>query len=190
MKVPTGEPVERGRKVEKISPKHTVHSLLDSDFTGYNTITIHGETGLEEGIIVYKNGEVIGSEYIYFKYNKSYRAEEGLKRSMNALNSNNGIMDTYKLSSHQLQLTKTMNEESMLTEPKTKEELELPTSFSTEYEEELMKEETKELTQDQLLKKYGLTELESTEDTGGQLIQKARQEHRTLEKFLKREKKK
>jgi len=188
MKVPTGEPVERGRKVQKISPKHTIQTLIENDFTGYNTITIHGETGLEEGVIVYKDGYIIGAEYIYFKYNKTYIAEEGLERALNALNSKNGIMDTYKLSSHQLQLAKTMNEENMLQEPIGKEELEVPTTFNKEYEEQLMKKETKELTQSELLKKYGLTQLETSKDTGGQLVQKARQEHRTLEKFLEKEK--
>lgn len=188
MKIPTGEPVERSIEIPKINPRHTIESLMDDGFTGYSTLTIHGETGLEEGIIVYKNGKIIGSEYAYFKYSKRFKSEKALERTLNAFNSRNGIMDTYKLTSHQIQLFKTMNEESILQEPIDKEKLELSSSFTTKYEEELMKKKTKKLTREQLMKKYGLTGLETNEDTGGQLVQKARQEHRTLKKFLEKEK--
>jgi len=188
MKIPTGEPVERGTKVPKTSPRNIIEGLMKDKFTGYNAITIHGETGLEEGVIIYKNGKIIGSEYSYFKYNKKYMSKEALERSLNALKSRNGVIDTYKLTSHQIQLTKTMNEEAMLSEPVGKEELEIPSTFTTKYEEGLMEKRTKKLTKEELLKKYGLTGLSSSEDTSGQLIQKAKQEQRTLEKFLEREK--
>lgn len=188
MKIPTGEPVERGTKIPKISPRHTIESLMKDKFTGYSAITIHGRTGLEEGIMIYKDGKIIGSEYMYFKYNKRYKSKEALMRSLNALNSRNGIIDTFKLTSHQIQLTKTMNEEAILFESIGKEELEIPSSFTTGYEEELIEKKTKELTKEELLKKYGLIGLKESEDTAGQLMQKARQESRTLEKFLRKEK--
>lgn len=188
MNVPTGEPVERGREVQKIQPKEYITNLMDKDFTGYTAVTIHGETGLEEGIAAYKNGEIVSSSYMYFRYNEHYRAEDGMKRFINALNSRNGIIDTYKLSSHQIQLVLTLNEECALEEPVNKEGLEVPAQFNTGYEEKLIKEETRELTREQLMKKYGLTGLRESEDTGGQLLQKAREEHRTLRKFLEKEK--
>lgn len=188
MNVPTGEPLERGRNVPDIKPEEYIESLLDKDFSGYNSVTIYGETGLEEGTIVYKNGEIISGDYQYFRYNEQYRGKEGIKRALNAMNSRNGIVDTYKLSSHQIQLILTLNEECKLEEPISMEELEIQRHFSTDYEEELIEEETRELTREQLMKKYGLVGLKESEDTGGQLVQKAREEHRTLEKFLDKRK--
>ncbi len=188
MNVPTGEPIERGTKVPKINPRQYIESLMDKDFDGYISITIKGETGLEEGTLVYQEGEIVSSDYLYFRYNKQYKAKDGLKRTLNAFNSRNGIIDTYKLSSHQTQLILTMNRDCKLMEPINKEKLDIPRKFTLEYEEELIEEETKQLTREQLMKKYGLTGLKESEDTGGQLIQKAREEHRTLEKFLEKEK--
>lgn len=190
MDIPTGEPVERGREIPNIDPENYISRLMDEDFTGYSAITIHGETGLEEGVIVYHNGEIRASDYLYFRYDEECKVKDGLERSLNALRSENGIIDTYKLSSHQLQLVITLNEESVIEKPISKEELEIPESFSIYYEEQLMEEETKELSRNQLLKKYGLTALSSSKDTAGQLVQKAREEHRTLEDFLEKERKK
>lgn len=187
MNVPTGSQVERGREVPEIDAQNYLESLMDKDFTGYSAVTIHGETGLEEGLIIYHDGEIIGSEYLYFQYNKTYSSEEGLERNLNALKSRNGVIDTYKLSSHQLQLVKTLNEEEMLSESIDEEKLEVPESFSLKYEEKLIEKKTRELTREQLLRKYGLTALSSNQDTAGQLVQRAREEHRTLEDFLKRE---
>lgn len=188
MNVPTGEPIERGRKVTKINSRDYVKSLMEKEFTGYSAITIHGETGLEEGIVIYQNGEIVASDYSYFRYNKQYRAKEGLDRAFNALNSRSGVLDTYKLSSHQLQLVITLNDECTLGEPINQENLDIPSMFRREYEEQLIEEETEEMTREQLMKKYGLTGLQDNKDTGGQLLQKAREEHRTLRKFLEREK--
>lgn len=188
MNVPTGSPVERGREVPNINPRDYIERLMDQGFSGYNSITIHGETGLEEGTIIYQNGEIISGDYLYFRYDKQYMAEEGIERALNALRSRNGIIDTYSLSSHQIQLILTLNEECKLRQSINKEKLELPSHFTLDYEEKLIKKKTKELTRDELLKKYGLTALRTSEDTGGQLIQKAREEQRSLEKFLKKRK--
>ncbi len=185
MNIPTGSPVERGREVPKINPRKYMHQLMDQGFRGYNSITIHGETGLEEGTIIYRNGEIISGDYVYFRYNKQYQAEEGIKRALNALRSRNGVIDTYSLTSHQVELILTLNEDCTLREPISKDKLQLPSHFTRDYEEKLIKKKTQELSRDELLRKYGLTALQTSRDTGGQLIQKAREERRSLEKFLK-----
>ena len=99
MNVAAGNPVERGKYLEQINPKQYVSKLIDEQFNGYLCVAIHGAKGLEEGILFFHSGSIVSSNYEYFKFNKTYLAEEAAERSLNALLAKTGVIDLYSLSS-------------------------------------------------------------------------------------------
>ena len=186
MNVAAGNPVERGKYLEQINPKQYVNKLIIEQFNGYLCVSIHGLKGLEEGTIFFHNGNIVSSNYEYFKFNKAYLAEEAIKRSLNALLAKTGVIDLYSLSSYQVQLILTLNEENNLKNKITKKEFNFPLSFNEDYEKQLITELGEDISKEDLLKRFGLTKTVARDSTRIQLISKANAENEQIEKTVQK----
>lgn len=186
MNIAAGNPIERGKYLEQLNPKEYVSKLLDEKFNGYLCVSIHGLRGIEEGVIFFHSGSIVSSNYEYYKFNKAYLGEQALERSLNALLAKTGVVDLYSLSSYQVQLVLTLNEENNLKQKQAKTEIVFPTSFNEAYEKQLIVESGEELSKEELLKKFGLKKTAGKDDTQNQLMNKAREETTQIEKTIKK----
>ena len=182
MNIAVGNAVEMGKILGTFDVKSYLIRLMDEKFNGYVCITALGKTGLEEGLLIFHNGLIASSDYEYYKYNKRFKAEEGLKRTLNAFYAKNGVVDSFSLSVYQVQLILTLNEECNLHEKIGKENLKLPESFSFSFEEELMEKKEEVVSKEVLLKKYGLARLFAPGATRKELIESMKKEHEFIEK--------
>jgi hypothetical protein len=187
MNIAASEPLERGKYLGEVDTKEYVLKMMAGKFNGYICVTIAGRGGIEEGVIVFHDGAIVSSDYEYFRYDKRFKADEGLKRSLNALCSKKGVIDSFSLSPYQVQLILTLNEDCTLAQKVMPETLAMPAAFSSSYEEQL--EEVPAPKEDErtaLLKKYGIVTLREPTVTKGALIAGAMDEHVKLEELLKK----
>ncbi len=163
MRISAGKVIDKGKATEEINAKEYILNLMNASFNGYITVTAEGNYGLEEGIIVFSEGKIVASSYNYFTFEKEFRAEEALKRSLNAFLNPRAIIDSYALESYQVQLFMTLNDDYLLKEGVGPENLTVPNSFSRDFENEVLhsSKEASGLSREALLKKYNLVMLSS-----------------------------
>ena len=168
MNVPVGTPQIKGKPLRSDQIVADVRDMLESNKCGYFCVTIKGETGMEEGLLIIESGNIIGAHYEYMKYGKEYHASEALKRVLNAFFADKGIYDSFVLTTQQIELLKIFNEDLLLLESVSKRSFDgmIPVGFSHEFEKEVISEFTKEPEREEILKKRGLTDIkiDLTED--------------------------
>ncbi|MEM4222159.1 MAG: DUF2226 domain-containing protein [archaeon] len=159
MNISAGEILEKGRKLSELDPREFFKKLKELNFVGFIRLTIKGKFGFEEATLVLDKGSLVACDYEYFYFNKMFVGEQALNRCLNAFISNFGTLDSFTLTSYQLQLILTLNGECVLKKPLKCDELSFPQSFNYSYEEELLPKEEEDKEKLQLLKKFGLTSL-------------------------------
>jgi hypothetical protein len=189
MNIASGTPVQKGVTLSDVNPKEHVVKLMREKFNGYTCVTIKGKNGVEEGVLVFHDGNIVSSDYEYYRYNKRYTAEEGLIRTLNAFLASKGVVDSFSLSPYQVQLIMTLNDDCNLkNEIMSASSLPFPNAFSYSYEDALMetKRETKEYAKDVLLKKYGLSRMVGPKVTRAVLLESADDENKRIDKMIKK----
>ncbi len=189
MNIASGTTVQKGVALSDVNPKEHVVKLMREKFNGYTCVTIKGKNGVEEGVLVFHDGNIVSSDYEYYRYNKRYTAEEGLIRTLNAFLASKGVVDSFSLSPYQVQLIMTLNDDCNLkNEIMSASSLPFPNAFSYSYEDALIetKRETKEYAKDVLLKKYGLSRMVGPKVTRAVLLESADDENKRIDKMVKK----
>jgi len=185
MKITAGNPLERGKDISLTNARDYLLKLLTENFNGYVCATIKAKRGIEEGVILFHNGRIVASSYAYFKYLREYQAEPAMERFLNAMMAKTGVIDSFSLSSYQVQLVMTLNEEASLKNPIDSETLQLPNSYTTKYEDELAKKVVAETgKQTQIMKNLGLTGY-LTGVTKEEIMKAAKEEDQRIERMIK-----
>lgn len=193
MNITSGNPVQKGASLSEINPKDYMAKLMEEKFNGYMCVTIKGKTGIEEGALIFHNGNIVSSDYEYYRYNKRFVAEEGLKRMLNSLVASKGVVDSFSLSPYQVQLVMTLNEDCNLrNEVMSVSSIDFPNAFSPAFEDSLSGEkvEGKGYEKELLLKKYGLAKLSGPKLTRAILLESAEEEYKKVDKMIKKKEKK
>lgn len=162
MDFPAGEKLEEGIKLREIDLEKLLTELTEQKFSGYVIATIYGFVGLEEGLILFREGIAIGSMYEYNQLNKTVEGDDALLQSLNALKAKYGIMDINTLSKQQAELTVTFKD-SLKVKERNLSELKkmLPKEYSAEYSKKVIRESGEtEKSRYEIMKALGLVELE------------------------------
>lgn len=160
MNIASGVAVDRGKALGKFDPKEYLTKLMKEKFNGYVCLTVSGEKGFEETTLIFSDGRVTCCDYEYFKFNRKFSAEDGLKRALNAFTARNGVLDCFSLRPQQVQLVMTLNEDCVLKQAMGEAELAFPAAHIADFEKEVAGEIAKvEETKTWFLKKYGLGKL-------------------------------
>ncbi|RMF91324.1 MAG: DUF2226 domain-containing protein [Methanobacteriota archaeon] len=91
--------------------------LASEGFSGYLRLTVEGKKGIEDGYLLIKDGEVVGAE---FQGDESLFSAAAYKK-IREESAREGIMDIYRFSDFQIQLSIEENGETLLSVPEKKE---------------------------------------------------------------------
>src|SRR3989344_7385300 len=133
MNIAVGTPVERGKNTGEFDSYSFLMKLVAERFNGYACVTIAGKTGFEEGVLLFHDGIIAASDFEYYRYNVRFAGDRGLERCYNAFLARNGVLDLFALTTYQVQLVLTLNEDAILSQPVdgSKRVIELPSAFSS-----------------------------------------------------------
>ena len=159
MNIPLGKIEEKQLLFSEDQPFLKLKQLLKSGFSGYLVATIEGISGLEEGLVMLRESEIVGAVFDALRIKKQVYGVKGLRLSLNLLKAKKGVFDVNKLSRQQIDLIMAFNDKIGL--PKTVNAATLAKLEPAAYRSELVSKElavdlgAKE-TKYNLLKKLGL----------------------------------
>lgn len=161
MNLPADKPLKEGLRLRELDFKKLVSGLMQEGFTGYIVLMAQGIQGIEEGILLLKNGLPIGCHHELMKLNYSFYGDKAVNAFLNASTAK-GIIDVFSLALQQVDLVLSFNEQIALStagqaEFKKKIE-ELPLKeFSKAFVEEALASmpEKEKVTKAELIKKFG-----------------------------------
>ena len=162
MNLPVGEVVEEGVNIKEIDFKQKISELGKQNFSGYLVLMSEGNHGLEEGILVFRSGNVIGSLYEYLKYEKPVFGKDAIPRTFNSFLSSTGVYDLISLTQQQSELVIAFNTKIRLEKPLSVNDINkfFVKEYSTKLSEEALSSELrKEKTKFDLFKQFGLSSL-------------------------------
>lgn len=162
MNLPVGELLEHGVSLEQADFKKKAFSLMDSRFSGYIALTIEGSHGLEEAILLFRQGVPAGAFYTYFQHSLTIFGLEALKHCMNASKAQFGVLDVNKLSGQQVELVLAFNDKVAFEKKTAKRDIErlVPKKFDSSLEKQAAEHavETGER-KESVFEKFGLAEI-------------------------------
>lgn len=162
MNIPVGELVEENVSLKETNIASKLNSLLQQAFTGYLVLTVEGRSGMEEGIVLLKNGAIVGAIYEYIKFGKIFYSNAALGQLFNAALAEFGVIDIAALSKQQVELIIAFNERIELSQQLSQKDLQklLPKKFNAEIAEKALgKELKKRESKFDVFKKLGLARM-------------------------------
>ncbi|MAG22257.1 MAG: hypothetical protein CL943_03050 [Candidatus Diapherotrites archaeon] len=159
MNIPIGTLVEENISLKGTDIKQKISTLLEQGFTGYLVLTVEGRSGIEEGLLLLKNGLAVGAIYEYVKFAKSFYGDHAFEQLFNSSLAEFGVMDIGSLSKQQVELIIAFNEKiefKKALEPKELEKL-VPKKFDADVAEKALgKKFKKKESKFDVFKKLGL----------------------------------
>jgi hypothetical protein len=162
MRLPSGEVLRQAVNLKKIDFIQTLKDLSSKGFSGYVILLIEGFNGLEEGVLVFKNGEINASFYEYLKFGVTVFGDYALPQVFNASVADFGVMDVISLSGAQVDLITAFQEKSIVRKRIKIDELKkfAGKKFNNVYAKKILEKVLKKTEKStDLFKKFGLTEL-------------------------------
>lgn len=159
MNFPTGTPVKTAIDAQAVDFVALLKELKGKLFNGYVCLTIQGRGGIEEGVIVYDNGKIVGCSYEYLAHQREFLGDAAFSRTMNASLASNGIIDVFQLRNDQVQLILAFNEKIICLPSDAELDKFNSTQFNSAFEDEARRATT-QADRPSLLKKYGVGAIE------------------------------
>ncbi len=159
MDLPAGQKLEEGLKTEDIKAESKIIALIKSNFTGYLICTIKGYAGIEEGVILFKQGTIIGAFYDYINKDKELLGANAIERAFNCLLAKKGIIDIVALTSQQIDLITAFQEKILLKEPMDIKKVSraIPSKYSEHYAKQALEgSKAEEKTRFDIFKRAGI----------------------------------
>ena len=117
MNIPLGTVEEEHISFSDSDPFAKLKKLTGSGFAGYLVATIEGISGLEEGVLLIRDQEVVGTVFSALRLNKQLHGVKSLRLVLNLLKAKKGVFDVNKLSKQQIDLIIAFNEKLRLAKP-------------------------------------------------------------------------
>lgn len=156
MNLPSGIALKTNLDVAAVDFAALLAELEKRKFNGYACLCSAGNSGFEEGTLVFDDGKPVASIYEYYAFKKTFFGEQAFKRIANASCAATGVLDLFELSNEQVRLVLAFNERAIHV-PDVKAIFSQKMVFSAALEEEA-KSSMLPATKSELLKKYGLVD--------------------------------
>lgn len=160
MELPSGEPVELGIALKNFKIRAVLNELGKNAFSGYLAVTIDNVTGMEEGAVLFRGGNITAAVYEYGKLKVTNYGETAFKECMNALHAENGVVDIYQLTRQQAELIVAFKDKMSVTRNLKEMDAEVNAVFSEKFNGEATKQAGgSEQSKIALLKQFGLADV-------------------------------
>ena len=162
MNLPVGELIEEGLSAREMDFRKALGSLVKNSFTGYIVITADGSAGIEEGILIFKKGELVASVFEYNKFDVTVFGDAAIDHFFNSTQAEFAMVDISTLTTQQVDLITAFNEKIETFEtvsPKTLNKL-VPSKYNGELAKKVLAEALhKEESKHDIFRKLGLTDI-------------------------------
>lgn len=159
---PVGETVEEGLELAKIEKLSFLNKFFVPSFSGYIAVTIEGFSGIEEGVLFFREGTASGAAFCYDNFDIAVFGDVALESFFNSLAAQKGVIDVFRLSRQQIDLILALDERTSVNLPLTK--IGIEKKIRKKYDSSFAQAAVKGLEQvitpsSDLLKKIGLGEM-------------------------------
>ena len=110
MNLPVGRVIEQGLDLPELAVKELLESFMARGFSGYVVNTIIGYSGIEEGMLLFRQGVSAGAFFEYFSVDKTFFGDYSLQQVFNSFAAEKGVVDIVGLSIPQVDLITAFNE--------------------------------------------------------------------------------
>lgn len=162
LNLPVGEVISKGMNLREIDARKLLDGFYEKEFSGYLIITLEGFDGVEEGVVIFKEGSLTAAVYEYDLYGVTVFGDAAVNHFFNALAAQYIVGDVVSLSNQQVDLIIAFNEKSKLNRSVSKADIPklMQRLFSTAPAKSVLgqyvkKEESKR----DIFKKFGLAGL-------------------------------
>ena len=107
---PVGDLKQAGVLLSKTNPVFLFSDLMDTNFSGFVVLTIEGFSGIEEALVFFREGNLVGSVYSYDRPDIAVFSKTALDSSFNAFLAKHGVLDVIALSRQQIDLIFALDE--------------------------------------------------------------------------------
>lgn len=162
MNLPIGEVLSQGVNFKEVDGKKLVESFFDKKFSGYMVVTIEGVDGIEEGIILFKEGRMVGAFYDYDLEGITIFGDTSIPHVFNSFAAEHIVADIVSLSNQQVDLVTAFNDKAKLEKPISRGQIGklIPKVFSNQLAQSVLTEiSTEKDSKKDIFKKFGLTGL-------------------------------
>lgn len=115
MNLPVGEIIEENLALDELDVRGLISALVEKQFTGYIVNTVGGTAGIEEGVLLFKHGILVGSFYDYSNYGVIVFGKDAVAFVFNSFAAQKGVVDIMSLSTQQADLITAFNDRLKLT---------------------------------------------------------------------------
>ncbi|MEK6958007.1 MAG: hypothetical protein AABW99_03450 [archaeon] len=159
MNLPVGEVISRGVNLKDVDAKRLIESFYDKKFSGYLVATLRGYDGLEEGVLLFKEGSLAASLFEYDFYGVTIFGDAAIPQVFNSFAATYVVADVVYLSNQQVDLVTAFNDKSRLTKEIKKSDVGrlIPNAYSADFAKQTLSQvvDKKESKKD-IFKKLGL----------------------------------
>jgi len=162
MNLPVGEVISKGVDFREVDAKRLVQSFYDKSFSGYLVVTLEGYDGLEEGMVLFKDGVMAGAYYEYDLHGITVFGDQSVPHVFNSFAAEFVVGDIVSLSNQQVDLVTAFNDKAKIEVPVNKDDVMklTPKVYSSQFAEGiLINVIEKKASKKDVFKKLGLTEL-------------------------------
>jgi len=160
--LPVGEVISRDLNLREMDVKRLVEGFFDKRFSGYLVATIDGYDGVEEGVLIFKEGSLIAALYEYDLHGITVFGTAALPHVFNSFAAVYVVADIVSLTNQQVELVTAFNDKSKLSKAVGRGEVGrlIPKVYSHEYAKAVLTDVVKkEESKVDIFKKLGLSGL-------------------------------
>ena len=110
MNLPSSKPFKTSLTLKQSTIQNSFSELITLKFTGYVALMNKSVKGLEEGILILKNGLITGCAYDFLNYNKTIYGDKALELFSNSCLNKEQLIDIYFLDLDQVDLVLAFNQ--------------------------------------------------------------------------------
>ena len=162
MNLPVGEVISRDLNLREMDIRRLLEGFFDKRFSGYIVATIDGFDGLEEGVLIFKEGALLASLYEYDLHGITVFGDTALPHVFNSFAAVYVVADIVSLSNQQVELVTAFNDKSKLLKIVSRGDVGrmIPKVYSSEYAKSVLTDVVKkEESKVDIFKKLGLSGL-------------------------------
>ncbi len=160
--LPVGEVLSQGVDFNGVDARKLVESFYEKKFSGYLVMTLQGVKGVEEGILLFKEGSLVAAFYEYCLPGITVFGDASVPHVFNSFAGEFVAADIVSLSNQQVDLVTAFNDKSKLNKPVSKGDIPkmIPKVYSTKFAEGVLSQvDPGNSSKKDLFKKLGLSGL-------------------------------